>query len=244
MWDHNPDLRASPGLLRLPLEEEQLQVAKATVADNKGAQWAAAQAMSLQVGDIVGLKYAIGRFLWELEGIPTSTISDMTEFSGQELREIAAADPISLFRCLDCEELILPHDHRHFMRLSREYKVICKSRVGDLVVTDSLCQHCIEARLQLYAEERRVRRLSERARAYQLSKMPFEEYRLTPEWQAKRTQALTRAGYRCQACGERDARLDAHHNSYERYGDENIYDLVVFCHRCHEVFHSTLRNAS
>jgi hypothetical protein len=52
------------------------------------------------------------------------------------------------------------------------------------------------------------------------------------------------SGYRCQACGERDARLDAHHNTYERYGDKSILDLVVLCHRCHEVFHSTLRDAS
>ena len=74
--------------------------------------------------------------------------------------------------------------------------------------------------------------------------MPFEEYRLTREWQTKRTQALARAGYRCQVCGCRDTRLDVHHNTYDHYGDESIYDLVVLCERCHGLFHERLQDAS
>jgi 5-methylcytosine-specific restriction endonuclease McrA len=74
--------------------------------------------------------------------------------------------------------------------------------------------------------------------------MPFEEYRMTPEWQCKRTQALSRAGYRCQLCGCRATRLDVHHNSYERYGDESIYDLVVLCDVCHGRVHGRLQDAS
>jgi hypothetical protein len=41
------------------------------------------------------------------------------------------------------------------------------------------------------------------------------------------TGALVRVGYRCQTCGENDVRLEVHHNTYERYGDESIFDLVV-----------------
>jgi 5-methylcytosine-specific restriction endonuclease McrA len=85
--------------------------------------------------------------------------------------------------------------------------------------------------------------LAHQARRAQLKRMPFEEYKLTREWQTKRTQALSRAGYRCQVCGQR-TRLDAHHNTYERYGNESIYDLVVLCAPCHELFHEALRDAS
>jgi len=47
-----------------------------------------------------------------------------------------------------------------------------------------------------------------------------------------------------QVCGEADRRLDAHHNTYERYGDESVYDLVVLCAQCHQLFHGGLKDAS
>jgi hypothetical protein len=39
-------------------------------------------------------------------------------------------------------------------------------------------------------------------------------------------------------------RLDVHHNTYERYGDESTFDLVVLCDRCHELFHGIVEDAS
>jgi hypothetical protein len=39
-------------------------------------------------------------------------------------------------------------------------------------------------------------------------------------------------------------RLDVHHNTYERYGDESIFDLVALCDRCHELFHGVVADAS
>ncbi len=66
------------------------------MADNKGAQWTVAQAISRQLGGNVELRYDLARLLVEMECIPTSTISDMTGLSGRELREIVATDPISL----------------------------------------------------------------------------------------------------------------------------------------------------
>jgi 5-methylcytosine-specific restriction endonuclease McrA len=74
--------------------------------------------------------------------------------------------------------------------------------------------------------------------------MPFEEYRMQPEWQARRTASLASAGHRCQTCGEADVRLDVHHNTYERYGDELVFDLVVLCDRCHALFHGIAEDAS
>jgi 5-methylcytosine-specific restriction endonuclease McrA len=74
--------------------------------------------------------------------------------------------------------------------------------------------------------------------------MPFAEYRRQPEWQAKRTATLMRAGYRCQVCKASDTRLDVHHNTYERYGDEDTFDLVALCGGCHELFHGIVEDAS
>jgi len=70
------------------------------------------------------------------------------------------------------------------------------------------------------------------------------KYREQPEWRVRRVQALARAGYRCQTCGENDVRLDVHHNSYERYGDESPLDLIVLCAPCHELFHGIVADAS
>jgi 5-methylcytosine-specific restriction endonuclease McrA len=225
------------------LEKEHLAAAKATVADNKGAQWTLAQSISLRIGSDVELKYDLARFLLEQE-IPTSTISAATGLSGGELREIFATDPMSLFRCLDCGEIILARDRRHYGRLSWEHRAILGAREGDRVVLDSLCDDCTEARLSSYSEDRRAKGLAQQARRAQLKRMTFEEYRMAPEWQCKRTQALTRAGYRCQLCGCQDVRLDVHHNTYDRYGDESIHDLVVLCGECHKQFHGGLQDAS
>jgi 5-methylcytosine-specific restriction endonuclease McrA len=242
----DPNPYDSPWLegLRLPLEREQLEAAKAMAADNKSAQWAAGQALYLLAGDTVEMRRALGAFLWELGGIPTSTISIMTGYSGRELKVIVEADPISQFACLGCDERIIPRDRRHFGSLSRELRLICCSRIGERVVEQLLCQCCFGVRVQVLQEERRLQRLARQARLAQLKRMPFSEYRLTPEWQSKRTQMLSRAGYRCQICGKHDTQLDVHHNSYERYGDERPQDLVVLCRRCHELFHGGLQDAS
>ena len=107
-----------------------------------------------------------------------------------------------------------------------------------------LCDSCTNLRLRLRSEEQRLRRLARQARSAHLRKMHFAQYRVQPEWQARRTATLARAGYRCQTCGERDARLDVHHNSYEKYGDESTFDLVVLCDQCHKLFHGIVEDAS
>ncbi len=134
------------------------------------------------------------------------------------------------------------------MHLSRAAKVISKGRASDLVDAELLCQllceGCTRTRLQLHNEECRLKRLALQARVAQLRKMPFEEYRRSPEWQARRAAALERAGFRCQTCGAYDRRLDAHHNSYARYGTESVFDLVVLCARCHALFHGSRSDAA
>ncbi len=68
----------------------------------------------------------------------------------------------------------------------------------------------------------------------------YEAYLRSPEWQAKRVQALARALNRCQVCNV-GTRLDVHHRTYERFGDEDLDDLTVLCRPCHEIFHGSGR---
>src|SRR5438874_456134 len=64
----------------------------------------------------------------------------------------------------------------------------------------------------------------------------YREYLESPEWQSRRLLALQHAGHRCQVCNSPDG-LEVHHRTYERIGNEELEDLTVLCHRCHEIFH-------
>jgi 5-methylcytosine-specific restriction endonuclease McrA len=67
--------------------------------------------------------------------------------------------------------------------------------------------------------------------------MLYQDYLLSPKWQAKRKQVLRRASYRCEQCGKR-ARLDVHHKTYERIFNEALTDLQALCRLCHKGKHS------
>lgn len=69
-----------------------------------------------------------------------------------------------------------------------------------------------------------------------LRTMPYDEYLQTDHWKDVRTQALRRAGYRCQVCND-GGQLDVHHRTYERRGEEAPGDVTVLCRSCHSVFH-------
>jgi 5-methylcytosine-specific restriction endonuclease McrA len=243
MQDSTPNAWSSPQGLRLPVDEAQIEAARETLRDNKGAQWSVCFSIGIQVGDNAELRDNLISLLIELD-VPTSTISDMFGLSGREVWEIAALEPVSVFWCLDCRELLDIRARRDLMRLKSGTRAAATARPGDPGDVSLLCDSCTELRLQLQSEEQRLRRLAQQARTAKLRKMPFAEYRVQPEWQARRTATLARAGYRCQVCAEHDDRLDVHHSSYERYGDEDPFDLIVLCAQCHELFHGVVEDAS
>jgi hypothetical protein len=67
--------------------------------------------------------------------------------------------------------------------------------------------------------------------------MDYDVYIASVEWKAKSDAAKERAGGKCQLCGCRK-KLETHHNTYERLGNELPEDLVVLCGTCHDVFHA------
>lgn len=243
MEDSTPKARSSPGELRLPLDRGMLEAARRMYRDNRGALWSHLVSTGLLVEDSLELRANLISLFAQVDEIPISWLDHAFRVNGREAWAIAQTEPIFLFGCLDCNEQIRPKDPRHLRRLKRELEALCKSRVAEIVSTALLCARCTELRLLLYNEECRAARLARQARAAQLYKMEAK-YREQPEWQVRRVQALTRAGYKCQTCSSRDMTLDVHHNSYENYGDERPQDLVVLCRSCHQKFHGVVEDAS
>jgi len=243
MEDSTADGRSSPDPLCPPVEENEIEAAREMLRDNKGAEWSVCYSIGIQVGGNVELRDNLVTYLAETD-LPMATISDMFGLSGREVWAIAGSDPVSVFRCLGCKEPLTVRDRRDLLRLRRALLAVSEARPGDSGDPSLLCESCTNLHLQLRSDGQRLSRLARQARTAQLRKMPFAQYREQPEWQARRTATLARAGYRCQVCGERDARLDVHHNTYVRYGDESTYDLIALCCGCHELFHGIVEDAS
>jgi hypothetical protein len=72
----------------------------------------------------------------------------------------------------------------------------------------------------------------------ELRRMPYREYLRSTEWRTTRRFALDHAEGRCQLCN-RPGRLDVHHRTYERRGNELLADLTVLCRPCHTNFHTS-----
>ena len=61
----------------------------------------------------------------------------------------------------------------------------------------------------------------------------YRDYMISPQWAAKRKAAVARAGNTCQRCGRRNCRIEIHHLTYVRLGQERPEDLVAVCTDCH-----------
>lgn len=64
----------------------------------------------------------------------------------------------------------------------------------------------------------------------------YQEYLESPEWAVKKEEALRRAGHKCEKCSG-DKKLQVHHLSYDRLGDELPEDLQSLCVICHRQAH-------
>ena len=59
----------------------------------------------------------------------------------------------------------------------------------------------------------------------------------SPEWDTIRRKRLAIDDYTCQGCGYQSKPLDVHHVTYERFGHEDIDDLLSLCRDCHNEVH-------
>lgn len=74
-------------------------------------------------------------------------------------------------------------------------------------------------------------------RAGARTQLTYRDYIKSDGWKVRRLRALALAENKCQVCGV-EARLDVHHNTYERLGHERDADLIVLCRDCHKLFHN------
>ena len=64
----------------------------------------------------------------------------------------------------------------------------------------------------------------------------YRIYMHSPQWSFKRRAVLARDKYQCTKCGTK-RNLDVHHLSYERFGNEELSDLVTLCRKHHKEQH-------
>jgi 5-methylcytosine-specific restriction endonuclease McrA len=103
------------------------------------------------------------------------------------------------------------------------------------------CKVCLERRLEISRREC-DKQIKERQIQYQitlnkLKALPYPEYLQTPHWLKLRDEHLKRSKYRCQICNK-NGKLNVHHRTYERRGEEDVKDLVTLCEDCHTIFHN------
>lgn len=63
----------------------------------------------------------------------------------------------------------------------------------------------------------------------------YKQYMQSKEWKSRRLQALERDDYRCRVCNS-TLRLEVHHRTYKRLGDELSNDITTLCKLCHDIF--------
>lgn len=68
--------------------------------------------------------------------------------------------------------------------------------------------------------------------------MPYSEYLKTEHWQLLRKAALYRDKYKCRDCGDK-SKLEVHHRTYIRRGNERLSDVISLCSECHEQRHKS-----
>jgi 5-methylcytosine-specific restriction endonuclease McrA len=88
----------------------------------------------------------------------------------------------------------------------------------------------------LLAPNKELRRRARALVLFSLKAMPYAEYLQSDHWKHMREIALRKAGVQCQLCTSSD-RLEVHHKTYERLGEEAISDITVLCRSCHSKFH-------
>jgi len=67
--------------------------------------------------------------------------------------------------------------------------------------------------------------------------MSYAEYLNSWHWAITKGRVKAAAGRVCELCGSRQ-KLEVHHWTYKRLGDERVDDLLVVCACCHEDIHA------
>lgn len=188
------------------------------------------------IGDNLELRQAvISNLYWFEEDIKPSWLAHVFGISnGQKVGRIAG-EATATGPCRDCNQRF-------------EFKVTSRSSLNDRYRRCDACQEKWDLKHShsnsQWLQEYNARQEALKARITELRTMPYREYLQSPEWQERRKQAMKRAGFRCQICNAYGVRLNVHHRTYERRGNEDNRDLITLCEDCHATFHENGRLAT
>lgn len=87
-----------------------------------------------------------------------------------------------------------------------------------------------------FYEERRYDHQTHVQRVNDAKKSLYDQYMQSESWAAKRAAVLKRDPI-CKACGVAPSQ-QAHHLTYDRFGDEPLFDLIGVCIPCHQKIHN------
>jgi 5-methylcytosine-specific restriction endonuclease McrA len=75
-----------------------------------------------------------------------------------------------------------------------------------------------------------------------MHKVDYQTYIHSEAWKARKAEAIRKAGYKCSVpdCKAYN-RLECHHLTYQRLGNELDSDLLVLCEKCHKKIHNLKR---
>jgi 5-methylcytosine-specific restriction endonuclease McrA len=77
--------------------------------------------------------------------------------------------------------------------------------------------------------------LSKIKRSLTQKEKDYQKYLRSKKWRDFRTKLLKKRGKHCTACNIYKKRLEFHHITYERFGNELESDVVILCHSCHKL---------
>jgi 5-methylcytosine-specific restriction endonuclease McrA len=172
--------------------------------------------------------------------VPEVTVSMIKEFMYPERKQIhKIIDEFETnIECKVCHNLLVAKSRNQL----REWMMVDYRRSKNKRIdNDHICDKCKE----LIGKEQKLERddLLRKEEDYRKERiryinMPYSEYLKTDIWNERRKRHLRSAGYRCQVCNTKNAKLNIHHRTYERLGEEYFTDLIVLCESCHSLFHN------
>jgi 5-methylcytosine-specific restriction endonuclease McrA len=71
----------------------------------------------------------------------------------------------------------------------------------------------------------------------------YNQYLLTAKWRSLRDRVMARDNHVCRGCHQARA-TQVHHLTYERVGNEMLFDLVAICDACHDNVHEEKESKS
>jgi 5-methylcytosine-specific restriction endonuclease McrA len=68
----------------------------------------------------------------------------------------------------------------------------------------------------------------------------YEEHLKSEKWRWLCDRVREHYGHRCALCNRDYGRMDCHHRTYVRLGDERFTDIILLCETCHAKHHNRL----